>query len=246
MNRKTAAKFLDDHYASNKQWALVGDLSTRELNTLELAMLSALDFQLFVTREEYNTSVRMLWDLLPTTPSPVAHPTHAEPSRPLARGGRAVEGSREPHDAQHALSPRKDKDVFVNRTTGVEEAPACNRVPAVEQQTRQHSEAFPGCDKRHAAESRGGEYTVEHCVSSLRGTQQGRVSQGAPESDGAAGIDRRRRPQTVTTVTRAAEIQSAGPGLPSPFKPLTTGTCKSVRREMTRVEDYLRNGYGTL
>ena len=129
----------------------MGDLSTRELNTLELAMLSALDFQLFVTREEYNTSVRMLWDLLPTTPSPVAHPTHAEPSRPLARGGRAVEGSREPQDAQHALSPRKDKDVFVNRATGVEEAPACNRVPAVEQQTRQHSEAFPGCGKKHAS-----------------------------------------------------------------------------------------------
>ena len=221
-------------------------MSTRELNTLELAMLSALDFQLFVTREEYNTSVRMLWDLLPTTPSPVAHPLHAEPSRPLARGGRAVEGSREPQDAQHALSPRKDKDVFVNRATGVEEAPASNRVPAVEQQTRQHSEAFPGCGKKHAA-GRGGDYTGENCVKALPETRQEGVSQGAPESDAAAGIDRRRRrPPTVTTVTRAAETQIAGPRFSFPLKPLTTGTCKSVRHEMTRVEDFLRNGYGTL
>ena len=71
----------------------MGDLSIRELNTLELAMLSALDFQLFVTREEYNTSVRMLWDLLPTTPSPVAHPLHAEPTRPLLGGGERSRGA---------------------------------------------------------------------------------------------------------------------------------------------------------
>ena len=199
-------------------------------------MLSALDFQLFVTREEYNASVWMLWDLLPATPSPVtspvANPLHAEPSRPHARGGREVEGSREHHDAEHALSPRKD--VFVNRATGVEEAPACNRVPAVEQQTRQHSEAFPGCGKKHAA-GRGGDYTGENCVKALPETRQEGVSQGAPESDAAAGIDRRRRrPPTVTTVTRAAETQIAGPRFSFPLKPLTTGTCKSVRHEMTR------------
>ena len=49
-----ASKFHDDYFASNKQWALVGDLPLKELNELELDMLFHLRFSLTVTREEYD------------------------------------------------------------------------------------------------------------------------------------------------------------------------------------------------
>ena len=49
-----ASKVHDDYFASNKQWALVGDLPLKELNELELDMLFHLRFSLTVTREEYS------------------------------------------------------------------------------------------------------------------------------------------------------------------------------------------------
>ena len=49
-----ASKVHDDYFASNKQWALVGDLHLKELNELELEMLFHLQFSLTVTREEYD------------------------------------------------------------------------------------------------------------------------------------------------------------------------------------------------
>ena len=49
-----ASKFLDEPHCSNKQWALVGDLSVKEMNSLELEMLWLLKFSLNVSREEYD------------------------------------------------------------------------------------------------------------------------------------------------------------------------------------------------
>ena len=49
-----ASKFFDDFFMSNQQWARVGDLTTQEMNALELDMLVALDFDLFISREDYD------------------------------------------------------------------------------------------------------------------------------------------------------------------------------------------------
>jgi hypothetical protein len=49
-----SSKTLDDYFCSNKQWALIGDIETRELNTLELEVLLLLDFKVNITREEYD------------------------------------------------------------------------------------------------------------------------------------------------------------------------------------------------
>ena len=55
-----AAKFLDDSYYSNKHWAEVGGMSTAELNCLELEFLFRLGFSLALSREEYDSYVRLL------------------------------------------------------------------------------------------------------------------------------------------------------------------------------------------
>ena len=59
-----ASKTFDDKYVSNKQWAAVGDLTTKELNALELELLVALQFDLNVHRDDYNASCRMLYHAL--------------------------------------------------------------------------------------------------------------------------------------------------------------------------------------
>jgi hypothetical protein len=58
-----ACKFLDEPVVSNKQWALIGDISTREMNALELEMLWRLKFTLNITREEYDDCVDALVDM---------------------------------------------------------------------------------------------------------------------------------------------------------------------------------------
>lgn len=55
-----AAKFLDDEYYCNKDWAEVGGISTAELNCLELEFLFRLGFSLNLTREEYDGYVTLL------------------------------------------------------------------------------------------------------------------------------------------------------------------------------------------
>ena len=55
-----ASKFLDEPHCSNKQWALVGDLSVKEMNSLELEMLWLLKFSLNVSREEYDQCFQVL------------------------------------------------------------------------------------------------------------------------------------------------------------------------------------------
>jgi hypothetical protein len=58
-----ASKTYDDFYASNKQWALVGDIELKELNALELDLLFSLKFHCTVTREEYDESRTAIEDL---------------------------------------------------------------------------------------------------------------------------------------------------------------------------------------
>jgi len=86
-----ASKMYDDYYASNCQWALVGDLSLKELNGLELEMLWQLGFSLAVSREEFDHCYAdLLADLLaPRAPRCAADPR----SRPaLPRRSRASRG----------------------------------------------------------------------------------------------------------------------------------------------------------
>ena len=55
-----ASKFLDEPHASNRQWALVGDLPVQEMNSMELEMLWLLKFSLNISRDEYDESLRQL------------------------------------------------------------------------------------------------------------------------------------------------------------------------------------------
>ena len=72
-----AAKFHDDLFVSNRQWALVGDISTHEMNSLELDMLTELNFNLFVTRDDYNASSSALRAMWSPSPRRVSHTLHA-------------------------------------------------------------------------------------------------------------------------------------------------------------------------
>lgn len=50
-----AAKFMDDLSYSNEHYAKVGGIQTPgEMNKLEALMLKALDYRLFVTKENYD------------------------------------------------------------------------------------------------------------------------------------------------------------------------------------------------
>lgn len=58
-----ASKFHDEPFVTNKQWALVGDISTAEMNELEREMLFCLRFSLMVSREEYDACYDSLLEL---------------------------------------------------------------------------------------------------------------------------------------------------------------------------------------
>ena len=49
-----ASKMMDDRFCKNLQWAHIGNVDLRELNKLELSLLTLLDFHLCVKREEYE------------------------------------------------------------------------------------------------------------------------------------------------------------------------------------------------
>uniref|UniRef100_A0A6U4VYC2 Cyclin n=1 Tax=Hemiselmis andersenii TaxID=464988 RepID=A0A6U4VYC2_HEMAN len=57
-----AAKFLDDYYHSNKHWALIAGLPTKELNELEVNFLDQLGYRLHIQREEYDWFAQELYD----------------------------------------------------------------------------------------------------------------------------------------------------------------------------------------
>merc|ERR1719384_645936 len=49
-----AAKFFDDHYYNNAYYGKVGGVSTSEVNSLEIEFLFMVNFNLFVTTDEYD------------------------------------------------------------------------------------------------------------------------------------------------------------------------------------------------
>jgi hypothetical protein len=49
-----AAKFFDDHYLDNQHYAAVGGVPKGEMNILELEFLFLLEFNLHVTRADYD------------------------------------------------------------------------------------------------------------------------------------------------------------------------------------------------
>ena len=49
-----ATKFFDDRYYENSYYAKVGGLKNSELNALEALFLQLINFQLYVTSEEYE------------------------------------------------------------------------------------------------------------------------------------------------------------------------------------------------
>jgi len=50
-----ATKFQEDQQISDNDWAAIGGISTKELNALELNMLGGLDWNMYVSREEYES-----------------------------------------------------------------------------------------------------------------------------------------------------------------------------------------------
>jgi hypothetical protein len=86
-----ASKTHDDYFASNRQWALVGDLPLKELNELELDMLFHLRFTLVVTREEYDHRREEVAQL--------------DPALPAATGAARAERDEAPGTAAAARSP---------------------------------------------------------------------------------------------------------------------------------------------
>lgn len=64
----TAAKFLDDFYYSNKHWAQIGGIATRELNRLELEFLFRMGFSLHMQREEYDWYAEELLSRVESSP----------------------------------------------------------------------------------------------------------------------------------------------------------------------------------
>lgn len=48
-----SAKFFDDSYLNNRRYAHLGGVTTHELNMLEVEFLFLIDFNLFVSSEEY-------------------------------------------------------------------------------------------------------------------------------------------------------------------------------------------------
>jgi len=57
-----ACKYLDDFYYSNKHWAQIGGIPTKELNEIEINLLNKLDFKLHIQREEYDWYVEKLYN----------------------------------------------------------------------------------------------------------------------------------------------------------------------------------------
>lgn len=55
-----AAKYCDDFYYRNDFYAKVGGIPSEEMNQLELALLLALDFSLFIREDEFSNYLRRL------------------------------------------------------------------------------------------------------------------------------------------------------------------------------------------
>ena len=77
-----ASKYLDDYFVSNKQWAMIGDLQTRELNHIELHVLNLLGFRLNITRGQYEDMLGRLEKIDSITASATTRITGADSEMP--------------------------------------------------------------------------------------------------------------------------------------------------------------------
>lgn len=82
-----SAKFFDDHFFFNPHFALVGGLKEREMNTLELEFLFLIEFNLYVTAEDYQTYYNTLARMAHTrfmnkTLPPIPNIPHKESNLP--------------------------------------------------------------------------------------------------------------------------------------------------------------------
>ena len=134
-----ASKFFDDHYVSNKQWAMVGDLKTAELNLLEVEMLTALAFDLNVTREDYNDNLATLLKILSSLPP---DKRIAESSQPEARLKPVTPDAGRPHTTTHrastasaALSPTSSSSNTTGGTLGEPNGPLSSSSNSVSSST---------------------------------------------------------------------------------------------------------------
>jgi len=79
----TGAKFFDDQYFNNSYYGKIGGVSCKEINLLEVEFLFMLNFNLFVTSQEYETyNHRLMYHK--NTPSRRANPSQEEESVPQA------------------------------------------------------------------------------------------------------------------------------------------------------------------
>jgi hypothetical protein len=60
-----ADKFTDDNHHSNLFFAMVGGISLKEINQMEVKVLFILDFNFVVTPAEFNTHLDMILDFSP-------------------------------------------------------------------------------------------------------------------------------------------------------------------------------------
>ncbi|PFH36868.1 hypothetical protein BESB_050600 [Besnoitia besnoiti] len=93
-----AAKFFDDVYYSNKHYARVGGVRTREMNLLETQFLTLINYHLYVSPQEYDQYRRNVLAAVQyarhLSPSPLSSNRHS-PSSPAA----ALPSSNSPHPA---------------------------------------------------------------------------------------------------------------------------------------------------
>jgi hypothetical protein len=55
-----ATKYIDDYYLSNKYYARIAGVPVRELNLLESKFLSYIQYDLYVSDEEFNKYLEMI------------------------------------------------------------------------------------------------------------------------------------------------------------------------------------------
>ena len=55
-----AAKFLDDLRLKNKDFAKIGGISNKEINLLEMEILSTIDFDLNISQKLFKTYLKVL------------------------------------------------------------------------------------------------------------------------------------------------------------------------------------------
>ena len=85
-----AHKFLDEPVCSNKQWSLVGDLTVKEMNSLELHMLWTLQFDCNVSRAEYDACQAALGALDASLPEHRAPALALQPRAPCTASSIAI------------------------------------------------------------------------------------------------------------------------------------------------------------